>query len=558
VPFEPVTSQGQVVNNVVWEESETTALWSSPLDIDIPVDGATVSIDKQESSPGEEDSIWDFFADEGIVKVDGEYMRYYKSNTRGILEVTERGLFNSNIEPHYVDPSSNDFNFYTLVWSSLNQQYSKYEGNSFFARHIVRDSYVQLEPRYNNHHRTLIQYTGGTLFDRYAAYGTELVFPSSLGPDDVPFYEGVGIGGLVVHHNEIDRGYYFELMTSQEATNWNPPKAEVRVWRLNDSPVGWPWMGENDNPEVWPPSGRQFNIIPGRRHRLEVLYNADTQGFNVFVDGTWVLDFVDTGPGTPPSRGKWGVFVRDDSLVRFEHVWAFNNDLRRVDLPPLRDAFADRVTGGFQSGTIEAQWTNGRLSDVRFEDFGAWVHEVREYDVDYEIAPNIAAAIFRSNDQDTYEVFHKYDPFSSHFAISSKSRDPVILVGSDPNRDNAQMSMFVYGRPLLEASGSAITRKDDLSIRRRGLQEYQVESPWIQTLDRAERIADWIVQRWGETNDVVEAEMFMFPPLQVGDLVEINAPADNRLPATHKYHVIAIDKTVGTSPSMNVTLRRKR
>lgn len=563
-PLEPVTSQGQVVNNVVWEESNTTVLWSSPVLQNVLTGSTTIVIDSKRSSTDDDDSRWDFFADEGIVNLNGEYMRYTKSTVRGRLNITERGLFNSKIANHYINPADNGFNFYTLVWSDLNQNYSKYTQNGVFGRKTVRDSYVQLEPGwFNNHHRTLIQYTGGTLFDRYAAYGTELVFPSSLNADpwtggEVPFYDGVGLGGLVVHHNEVDRGYYFELMTSQEARSWNPPKAEVRVWRLNDNPVGWPWMGDNDNPEVWPPSGKAFNIIPGKRHRLEVLYSADTQGFNVFVDGTWVMDFVDTGPGTPPSRGKWGVFVRDNSLVRFEHVWAFNNDLRHDDLPPLRDAFTDRVTGGFQSGTLEAQWTNGRLSDVYFEDFGPWVHEVKEYEVDYEIAPNIASALFMSNDQDTYQVLHKYDPFSSHFAVSSRSRDPVVLVGSDPGRDNTQMSMFVYGRPIIEGSESSISRKDNLSIRRRGMQEYNLESPWVQTQERAERIADWIVQRWGETNDVVEAKVFMFPPLQVGDLVEINTPGDNRLPATHKYHVLQIEKTVGVNPSMSLTLRRKR
>lgn len=550
-PLEPVTSGGQAVNNVVWEESETLVLQASQLQQNV-LTGSTEILIKSDD--------WTFFPDEGFVNIGGEYIGFTKSATAGRLDITERGMFNSTIKNHRINPIDNYWSFFTLRWNGTG--HTKTNGNSQYGRHVVRDSFVELESPPEQDWRTLQHYMGGSLGDSYAAYGTEMVFPVSTDFEGAPYYEGLGVGGLFIHHNGTNNGYYFEIMTTQAAIDMAPRRAEVRPWRLNSGGTPWRyWLpAESGQSDLLPQGGRQFNIIPGKRHRIEVVYRADAQQFSIYVDGTVVLNFIDTEPGTKRTGGYWGVFVRDNSLVRFEHAWAFNRSNKYTDLPIIVPTFADRVLGGFNSGMLEEQWSqyNQRYRDLVFEDFGPWVHEGRQFDVDYEIAPNTASDLFVSNDQDVYKIFHKNDPFSSNFAISNRSRGPAVVVGSDPSRDNQSMSLFVYGRPIIEGGAASIERSDELSIKRRGPEEFNLESPWVQTKERAERIADWLIARWGQTNDIVEAETFLFPPLQVGDLVEVNSPGDDRLPATHKYHVVGINRSIGANTSMSLTLRRRR
>lgn len=542
VPLGPATSQGQIVNNVVWEESEETVVESTPLRQDLLLASTQIHISADE---------WVFFPDTGFVNIGGEYIGYKKSATAGRLDVTGRGLYNSTPKAHYLNPINNFWSFFSLHKTSSG--WTKRTTNTTYGRHVLRDSFVELDVDRTSF--TIAHYMGGASNDRYAAYGTEMVFPVSKDFDGEPYYEGQGVAGMFVHHNGVDTGYYFEVLTNKIAYTQDPPKAQIRVFKIQPGGVH-RWVTAT----VQSDSQGGFDIVPGRRHRLEILYNNDTRQFNVYIDGSSVLNFIDSTTGTMPTAGYWGVWARTESRVRFEYAWAFNRTSRHSDLPVVMDTFIDRVLGGFQSGLLESQWTkyNQLRSDVVFEDFGPWVQQGIEYDVDYEIAPNTVTELFVSNDQEMFQMFHKRDPFSSNFAIVSRNRGPAVLVGSDPSRDNQSMSLFVYGQPIIEQGDESVQREDTLSIKRRGVEDFELESPWIQTKARATRIADWLVARWGRTNDIVDVEAFMFTPLQLGDVVAIDSPPDNMSAATHLYHVVGMTKSVGASNSFGLTLRRKR
>lgn len=542
VPLKPATAQGKVVNNVVWEESEETVLQSTALKQDLLASGDTIVVSDED---------WEFFPESGFVNIDGEYIGFEKSTTTGQLDVTERGMFDSAISNHYLDPINNFWSFFSLHRTSSN--WSKRTTNTTYGRHVLRDSFVELEVGRTSF--TIAHYMGGSLGDRFAAYGTEMVFPVSKDWEGEPYYEGQGVGGMFLHHNGVDDGYYFEVLTNKIAYSVDPPKAQVRVFKIQPG-GGYKWVTST----VQKDGVGAFDVIPGRRHRLEILYNNDTKRFDVYVDGSPVLNFTDGTSGTKRTSGKWGVWARTDSVIRFEHAWAFNRSNRYTDLPIVMDTFIDRVLGGFNSGLLESQWKqyNRRYRDLVFEDFGPWVQQGIEYEVDYEIAPNTVTDLFVSNDQDVYEMFHKRDPFSSHFAIVSRARGPAVVVGSDPSRDDQSMSLFVYGQPIIEQGAESVHREDKLSIKRRGVDEFELESPWIQTKARAERIADWLIERWGKTNDIVQVETIVYPPLQVGDLVAVESPSDSMSTETHQYHIVGISKSVGSKFGMDLTLRRKR
>lgn len=550
----PATNAGQIVNNVVWEQSETRVLNASVLAEDMTTSSIYVRILRED---------FDFWPMEGIINIDGEYMRYKKSTeTEGRLNLTERGLFDSTIKAHNRNPATNNWFFRTVrrVNASTTQNVN---GNSSYGQHKLRNSYVELStPGPPRHWLDTAHYFWGTPSNQYAYYGTELVFPMSETPEGEPYYAGVGAAGLTVNNDGSGDGYYFEIMTSQYAVSESPRKAEVRVWRRNGAGRTWMGGGDDSSKDLFPKSGRQFEILPGERYRIEVLYRRlhSVNHFSLFINGMSVLSFSDEKPGTKRTAGYWGVFCRSHTHARFDAVWAVESPVTDDDVATIYPTVRDRISGGYNSGMLESLWTkmNQKNADVIFEDFGPIVHGGYEFEVDYEIAPNTSTDLFVSNDQDTFVVFHERDPFKSKFAIMSKAREDAVLVGSDPSRDNEQMSLFVYGRPIVEQDERSATREDKLSRRRRGLEELELSSPWIQTRPRAERIADWVITRWGQSNDIVTAETILIPHLQVGDLLDVTAPSDNLYPETHQYNVIAISKSVGSSHNMSLTLRRRR
>lgn len=550
----PASSAGQVINNVVWEESEETVLNSSSMRSLFLSTYDAIRIDPDD---------WGFWPEEGIFNVDGEYARYKKdSETKGRLIVTERGLFGSEVKDHKRNTLENNGRFRgarRLGGSS----YQKIMSNSRYAKHRIYDSYVEIETPGNQSFWNTGHFFLGELGNSYAWYGTEVVFPVSFRGMGEPYYDGEGVAGLFLHHDGDWNGYYFELVTTQFSTQDDHRKAEVRAWRRSDGVHRFigsePGGGSQD---IFPEVGRLYDIVPGRRYRLDVLYRriSGENQFEVFVEGVSVLSFTDSAPGTKRTNGYWGVFSRAKTTARFESVWAISSPLDDDDILTIQESLRDRTNGGFNSGLLENVWkkANRPYADVRFEDFGPIVHGGLEFDVDYEISPNTATELFVSNDEEHFVVFHERDPFKSKFAIVNKSRGDSVLVGSDPSRDNENMSLFVYGRPIVEEDESSITREDALARRRRGLEELEVSSPWIQTKPRAERIADWLVERWGKSNDVVEAQMILAPHLQLGDLLEIDAQTENLYPATHQYNIVGINKSVGSSHGMSVTLRRRR
>jgi hypothetical protein len=551
-PYEPARSPfGEVINNVVWESSDTMALQSSPLQANLTTSSTQIRI------PNSDHTFW---PDEGFVNIGGEYIGFRKSNTTGRLNITQRGLFGSTPRSHNINPLSNFWSFYTAMYN--NGVYSKINGNSSRGTHVIRNSRVELDAPSGQHYLTAPHFMGGSINDSYAMYGCEFIFPAGVRADGTPHYPRRGIGGMFIHGNGVSSGYYVEIMLTQYAITFQQRRAEVRVFR--GTPNGRLWMPvAHSNPsDIYPSSGKQFDIVPGKRHRIEITYqNIDgVNNFGIWVDGSNLMNFADNRAGTKRSNGYWGVYCRDNTEMHFEAAWAIDRTGVDTDISSIVEQLRDRTNGGFVSGTVENAWRpyNRRSADVVFEDFGPFVQEGREFDVYHEIAPNVAADLFVSNDEDIHTLYHKRDAFRSKFAIVNKRRTPVIAVGQDPSRDERKMSLFVYGRPLVEQDESTEVAEDELSIRRRGPEELELRSSWVQTKSRARRIADWLVNRWGRPNDIVDVDMIIHPALQIGDLVTVSMPDENRLPETHRYNIISISRTFGAEHRMSVTLRRRR
>ena len=287
----------------------------------------------------------------------------------------------------------------------------------------------------------------------------------------------------------------------------------------------------------------------------------------VYVDGRRIFRTVDyeVGDNQVYTEGKWGVFARGSTDVDFEYIYAINRLGDRSELSKAQFAIRDQIRGGFIDNTLEhftSLFNNGR-NIYFFDDFGAWARQVIEFDVQNEITPAIFSSLFISNESAVFKVYEDLDQFSSRFALGTRLRgnpelgEIVLLSGDDANLGSS-MTTFVSGPPVNRSEEEIVTRVNEKAAWRRGEEEVFVESVWIQTKAQAERIADWIVQRWSEPAEVIDAQIALDPRLEVGDLVSLSVPENSIFPESNLYHITNIEKTVGDSPAMSVTLRRAR
>lgn len=295
------------------------------------------------------------------------------------------------------------------------------------------------------------------------------------------------------------------------------------------------------------------DFLSGSQDRINSNIGKNFSEMRFFVNGQQVLSYIDS----EFEEGNWGVFARSKTSVEFEYVYAIDRRGVVTDIPSSASKIRDYIKGGFKSDTLSSFLTqyNQLRSDVIIEDFGPWIQEVREFDVDHEISPSISSNLFISAEGDVGKVYHYRDQFSSKFAIVNKTRSFIVVVGTDP-RSGTSLKMFTYGVPVIQREENVYKKEDKKSIWRRGVEEVSIASMFIQTEAQAERIGDWAAERWGRAFDFISTSVIVNPALQPGDLVSLSIPEENFLPETHLYYINSIDATVGTSNDMTLRLKR--
>jgi hypothetical protein len=285
----------------------------------------------------------------------------------------------------------------------------------------------------------------------------------------------------------------------------------------------------------------------------------------VTVNGRRIFTTIDYefGENEIYDSGKWGVFSRGSTDVDFEYIYAINRQGDRSELSKAQFAIRDQLRGGFIDNTLEHYLSEyNELRNIYFfDDFGAWAREVKEFDVQNEVWPAFNASLFISQEDRVFKVYQKLDQFSSKFALGSRVRGDaskgqfVVLTGDDATQ-GFSMATLVSGPPINRSETEILTKTNDKSIWRRGEEEVFVDSPWVQTKKQAERIADWILERWSAPAEVIEAQVMVDPRLEVGDLVALSVPENNITAENQLFHIASIEKTVGDSQAMSLSLRK--
>lgn len=610
----------QIIEDI--SSSETTAVRISPKDAKIwpfssmaNIEGEIISFDAKEyvyfSNTGVATKVW-LTSQEDFTKYKaGTPQQYrYRNYFTGRIRIKERGKWNSAQRAHSYKPKT-----YTIRRFVNGQSITSNRG----VVHNLGDSSLTLHSAgvlSTPLHRLLVTTGSQAQVGDYKMYGTRIRFEKGAG------YTHQRAGIVINNKDTAENGYYIELTpTNKLSTADLKTRNEVTLFIRNNGADKMPSeklgclpinkgarvgikedaeylkklndkkaddnTAKNEgggavNPTAGDAKGRtRTTVAPLMEFDVDVRLDVTSGGrhrIRVWVNGTVKIDTYVAVADTIPLNTKFGVYVRGKTKATFDYLYAVRDHAKLRE--PMDDmSFFDRVRGGYY-GTYatheipyetssqvllpkknSTQRKNNR-PDFYFDEFGAQLHEVREFDVKFSDAPCLHSRLYWTNDWSSTCLEYRATPFSAHFVMANTSRQTAVINGTETitgtgGSREVDHRTNVIGRTLTIEEAKEYVVKNDKQIRSRGKIETQVDSRWIQSEEAAKVVGAWITDFWSDGQDELTVEVFGNPLLEVGDLVAIDYPAKNMEPANNKYFITSVNTSFESGLSTSLVMRRR-
>lgn len=393
----------------------------------------------------------------------------------------------------------------------------------------ISNGYLRLATPWDSNYKGYLFNMFGTLSTYEKYYSTRIMFTDPCRHN---------IGGLTIHQSGEAAGYYLELTPTTFASQYN--HGEIRMYKMDAAGTITELVRTGDM------RGVHASVTTGVWYRLEIKVVANQ--FTCYVNGSLVGAFQDS----TYTAGQFAPYLRGHSVANYEYVMAGTSvDASRIELYQTSTiGGTDSTYSGNQTGTVE-----------NYYEFGNLVHEGREFSVEYDVYPALGARVFNSNNTESVVVNKSLGPFRGSFIVENHSRTAAVLSGEDTINEIGQTlshHLLLYGQAIIRASEEVKVLKNEESIRRRGRQEVEISTPWIEEEEGANRVAKHIINRWSSPIDIINVNWVPNPALQIGDLVAVNYPAKGFESASHHYFVLGIELSWDSGVSSSLVLRRKR
>jgi hypothetical protein len=570
----------------VWEpEGDTVTVRSSPLRLSLDALGTTIVLEQSEAR------LWPFkskvmingeiiqyegkrytYLENGIskyvtLKSDSERYTYDRKTTlaarrknhyTGALQITERGVWNTDQRAHLVD-----VNGYTTTASYgvgggvgvtrpgspglyLNKERSTVTINTPSGMSDYRDIFIAKR--------------GTTNATAYNMYGTKVMFTGN----DSQTTKRAGMAFFLANNGD---GYYVEISPTSTVTD-RSNRNEVILYSVKNGKT------------LMLDTGVPIAVINDRFYEIDIFVKGTTQHtIGVWVNGRKVCQATTGTAERQIENAQLAMFARGKTAAEYEYLYAVNRSTRE----PVDDfGFYDLKYGAVRGGRWEREllyelntrWTkikkkkNKRIkkyfSEYFFDEFGPYVHEIREYDdVKFESGPVQYSYLFSTNNWYATTLEYRGSPFDASFIVANTGRQHAILKGEDNllfggAGAGVNQVFTVLGRTLEIKEESSVKRENKLSIRKNGPIESELSSDWIQSRAMALDIGQWMATHWSEGIDEQEAEIFGNPLIEIGDIVEVQYARKDMFKETHKYFVTKTSNSFENGVKTNLTLRRVR
>jgi hypothetical protein len=211
----------------------------------------------------------------------------------------------------------------------------------------------------------------------------------------------------------------------------------------------------------------------------------------------------------------------------------------------------------------------GKFDTVALDfDTGTKVREARYYEVNYDKTPAtsikqpLATGIY-DEEPDNINIL-KFDSsaYSAKLIIAaSDSNDDgqiIYVQGKDPVTEK-ETFVSIAGVPIvvIENNEQVTEQVESLqdNIRKYGLKELTIDSPYINSIEHATEIAKFIIEKMSEPVPIINVEIMAIPTLQLGDRIKIGS-LDSFDIIDGEYWVISQEFSYGDSISHSLVLRK--
>lgn len=562
--------------DIVWQPTDTVTLRASVLTKSLGTTDTYLTLTPTDAQ------VWPY---SGIMQVEGELIRYagkrfryyvsgvanyanvtsldeqntYNNQTAldqqhlngftGEMLITERGVWNSEVKAHVVDAAG----YTTRGWINNTAR----TGVGVFKQYPTRSQvYLNSGTRFKSA-SDIFRVTRGAEADATLYhYGTRMMFTGT---------ERDQKAGIVINsYNSNFDGYYIELT----------PTAKVDRKKRNEILL----FGRSGGSSVTLGKGSPVAVGKNIWYDLDILFQVSGANHivKVFLNGRLRINATISGGNKVTANGKFGLFTRGQTAAYFEYLYAINNSTAvTVDDDT---SFKDWILGGYTGRRWDAEWVydwhqvrrrvkkkwtkvNARWKQMLMDEFGPYAHEVREYDIKYDPKPVLHGRLMLSNQQAICTEFNGTS-FGAKFILANTARTNVVLQGEDTltdagTGDSINQQLLIYGRTVTAAEAATIIVKNDAQISAFGQIETQIDSPWIQSEDAGQALADWISAHWSTGADELEVQIFGNSLIEVGDVVNIDYPRKYMTTATHVYFVLGVKNEFSNGLVTTLTLRRK-
>lgn len=484
---------------------------------------------------------------------DSETPMMLRNNNRytGALKITQRGEWNSEERVHSVD---------ALGYSTRSIINGTHKAGVAGFKHLKTQSKVSLNTtkRMKDHKDLLITTKGQSVDNAFFNYGTMFRFVKGRSQQT---------GGIVIHNSGgTEDGYYFEFTLAKNQNKDGKKREPGGLKVYSKKGDTWNLIGGNGVPlpigeNIWYDVDITYTNLSGD-HKLELWFNGK-KAFSTTVQGAKRND----------PNGKFGMFARGRTHMEFEYLYAIRKEYQAL---PDDFSFMDKVDRAYVGRLWEKEWVytpkeyrrrvkrkwvkdSRRYNERYFDDFGPYVHEIREYDVKFDPFPILHSRLYVTNDWSTAVLEYSGDPFGAQFVIANTARINAVIHGEDtlshPGTDSSiDQVTNVFGRALIIGDESSEIAKNDDQIRRRGKIESELEGTWVQSKHMARDVVDWMNDHFSYGNDELSVDIFGNPLIEVGDVVHVNYP-DKHIDGD--YFVLAASNEFAAGVSTTLRLRRR-
>lgn len=300
--------------------------------------------------------------------------------------------------------------------------------------------------------------------------------------------------------------------------------------------------------------------------------SGSTRYYEVWWENQIVLEASEPISSIAPETNIAGLITRGKSSAIFEYLYVLSTP---DDFVVPRSSSVITKT---KDSRISSLASRGMLPEalmltinknnvfIHFEDFGRYVREVKKLNVRFN-NPTLAPKIISLSESNPNYYVSEYSPtaFGSEFWLYNTANNAIQI-------DESSMTpLWISGFALKEISpgvvqsSQAIEKQefdkdinDKYTINRNlyGKQEILLSGKFINRLDQAQTLADWVINNLSNERKSINVEIFPNPLLELGDKIGLLYDDKNYNDQTKTYSVVSISHSISNGgPSMSLEIR---